>query len=57
MSLRTAIILAAGEGTKIWPYNVVRQKATFPIANVPVIRRTIDALVALGVERPPNQNR
>ncbi|MBN1583546.1 MAG: NTP transferase domain-containing protein [Anaerolineae bacterium] len=51
MSIRTAIVLAAGEGTKIWPYNVVRQKATFPIANVPAIRRTIDALAALDVTR------
>lgn len=51
MSIRTAIILAAGEGTKIWPYNVVRQKAAFPIANVPVIRRTIDVLSGLGVTR------
>ena len=51
MSIRTAIILAAGKGTKIWPYNVVRQKAAFPIANVPVIRRTIDTLVRLNVTR------
>ncbi len=49
--IRTAIVLAAGEGSKFWPYNVVRQKAAFPIANVPVVRRLVDDLVALGITR------
>jgi UDP-N-acetylglucosamine diphosphorylase / glucose-1-phosphate thymidylyltransferase / UDP-N-acetylgalactosamine diphosphorylase / glucosamine-1-phosphate N-acetyltransferase / galactosamine-1-phosphate N-acetyltransferase len=49
--IRTAIILAAGHGTKFWPYNIVRQKAAFPIANVPLIRRLVDDLVAIGVDR------
>lgn len=47
----TAIILAAGVGSKFWPYSTVRQKAAFPIANIPAIRRTIDTLVELGVRR------
>lgn len=49
--LDTAVILAAGAGSKFWPYNVVRQKATFPIANVPAIRRLVDALSQLGIRR------
>jgi bifunctional UDP-N-acetylglucosamine pyrophosphorylase/glucosamine-1-phosphate N-acetyltransferase len=51
MTIRTAIVLAAGEGSKFWPYSVVRQKAAFPIANVPVVRRLVDDLVCLGVTR------
>ncbi|MDQ3249219.1 MAG: NTP transferase domain-containing protein, partial [Chloroflexota bacterium] len=47
----TAIILAAGVGSKFWPYNVVRQKAAFPIANIPAVRRTAEALHALGIHR------
>lgn len=50
-SIRSAVILAAGTGTKFWPYSVVRQKAAFPIANVPAIRRTVEALCRLGVSR------
>ena len=51
MPIKTAIILAAGAGTKFWPYNVVRNKAAFPIANVPAIRRTVESLHALGIDR------
>src|SRR5262245_37526233 len=49
--LNTAVILAAGSGSKFWPYNVVRQKATFPIANVPAIRRPVSALRRVGISR------
>ncbi len=49
--IQTAVVLAAGQGTKFWPYNVVRQKAAFPIANVPSVRRLVDDLVGLGVTR------
>jgi NDP-sugar pyrophosphorylase family protein len=49
--IRTAILLAAGGGTRFWPYNVVRNKVAFPIANVPAVRRLADDLVALGVHR------
>ncbi len=50
-TIDTAVILAAGTGSKFWPYNIVRQKAAFPIANVPAIRRTVETLVALGIKR------
>lgn len=49
--LDTAIVLAAGVGSKFWPYSTVRQKAAFPIANVPAVRRTVDMLTALGISR------
>ncbi len=49
--IRTAILLAAGAGTKFWPYNVVRQKAAFPIANVPAVRRLADDLTDIGITR------
>ena len=45
------MILAAGKGTKFWPYNVVRQKAAFPIANVPMVRRIADSLANMGIRQ------
>jgi bifunctional UDP-N-acetylglucosamine pyrophosphorylase/glucosamine-1-phosphate N-acetyltransferase len=50
-NVQTAVILAAGAGTRFWPYNVVRQKAAFPIANVPAVRRLVDTLQEIGVTR------
>jgi len=49
--MRTAIILAAGVGRKIFPYDTLRQKAALPIANVPLVRRLVDDLRMLGVSR------
>lgn len=49
--IRTAVLLAAGAGSRFWPYNVVRNKTAFPIANVPIVRRLADDLVRLGVTR------
>jgi bifunctional UDP-N-acetylglucosamine pyrophosphorylase/glucosamine-1-phosphate N-acetyltransferase len=49
--MRTAIILTAGLGRKIFPYNTLRQKAALPVANVPIVRRLVDDLRALGVSR------
>ncbi|MEZ4719971.1 MAG: hypothetical protein R2851_28375 [Caldilineaceae bacterium] len=41
----------AAVSTKFWPYNVVRNKVALPIANVPAVRRVVDALVKQGVTR------
>lgn len=49
--VKSAIVLAAGAGSKFWPYSVVRQKAAFPIANVPAVRRLVDALASVGISR------
>ena len=49
--MTSAVILAAGAGTKAWPFNEVRNKCAFHIANVPAIRRLAVQLIDLGVER------
>jgi NDP-sugar pyrophosphorylase family protein len=49
--IETAVVLAAGAGTRCWPYNVVRNKAAFPIANVPLVRRLVEDLAVLGIAR------
>lgn len=49
--LPTALILAAGPGKRFWPYSVVRNKAAFPIANIPLVRRLVDDLAGLGITR------
>ena len=48
--MKTAIILAAGEGSKIWPYGVTKNKSVIPIANRPIISWTIDSLRAVGIK-------
>ena len=51
MSIQSAVLLAAGAGSRLWPYNVVRNKVAFPIANVPAVRRLVDQLSELGIQR------
>jgi len=51
MPIQSAIILAAGSGTRIWPYNEVRNKCAMPVANVPNVRRLVDTLLEIGVRR------
>lgn len=51
MPIQTAIILAAGAGSRFWPYNMVRNKVAFPIANIPAVRRLVDQVGELGIER------
>lgn len=45
-----AVILAGGAGTRIWPFNEVRNKCAMPVANIPNIRRIVDALHELGIK-------
>lgn len=49
--MKAAVILAAGDGTKVVPYQQTRQKAALPVCNVPLIRRLADDLRSLGIER------
>lgn len=49
--MRTAAILAAGSGSRIWPYGEFRQKCVLPAGNVPIVRRLALALKRLGFER------
>ena len=47
----TAVILAAGQGRKMWPYSATRNKCLLPIANQPLICRTVSMLEKLGIKR------
>lgn len=49
--MRTAVLLCAGDGTRLWPYADMRPKAMVPIANKPVVAHQVDLLAALGFER------
>ncbi len=44
-----AVILAAGEGTRLRPLTRGKPKAMIPVANRPVIQHVIDALLANGI--------
>jgi NDP-sugar pyrophosphorylase family protein len=48
--VKKAIILAAGRGTKIWPYGEVRPKALVPVAGKPLVSYLVNDLFSLGVE-------
>ena len=48
--LKNIVILAAGNGTKIWPYNGIRNKTMIPIANKPILAHNIDTAIELGIE-------
>lgn len=46
-----AVLPAAGAGRKFWPYNEVRNKCAFPIANEPIILRLARQLREIGLQR------
>lgn len=43
-----AMILAAGLGTRLRPYSLLRPKPLFPVCNVPLLLHTVDALKKAG---------
>lgn len=47
----TAVILAAGMGGRLAPHTASLPKPCVPVAGVPLIVRTLDALTAAGIER------
>ena len=47
--MKTAVILAAGQGKKLWPYASCRPKAMIPVSNQPVIEIQVNMLLALGI--------
>ncbi|MBC7263655.1 MAG: NTP transferase domain-containing protein [Chloroflexi bacterium] len=49
--METAVILAQGEGTKIWPFNSTRPKAAIPIGGKELLRHQIESLRRAGVSR------
>jgi len=50
MSVRTAVVLAAGEGTRLRPLTRNRPKPMLPAANRPILEHVLDALVDAGIE-------
>ncbi|WP_136689275.1 bifunctional sugar-1-phosphate nucleotidylyltransferase/acetyltransferase [Halorhabdus amylolytica] len=50
MSIQTAVVLAAGEGTRLRPLTRNRPKPMLPAANRPILEHVLDALVDTGVE-------
>lgn len=45
-----AVILAGGEGTRLWPYAQIRNKVMAPVANRPLVAWAADAALAAGAE-------
>jgi glucose-1-phosphate thymidylyltransferase len=46
----TAVVLAAGEGSRLAPFTEVRPKPMLPIANRPLLEYVIEAVAAAGIE-------
>lgn len=51
MEIDTAVVLAAGEGTRLRPLTRNRPKPMLPAANRPILEHVFDALVTAGIER------
>jgi len=51
MSVSTAVVLAAGEGTRLRPLTRNRPKPMLPAANRPILEHVFDALVDAGMDR------
>lgn len=49
--MKEAVILAAGTGSKMWPYGVVRPKAMLPVINRPLLGHNLEMLQSLGFEK------
>lgn len=49
--MKTAVILCAGKGTKLWPYAQIRNKAMMPVSNRPIAAFAVDSLTQLGFEK------
>lgn len=44
-----AVVLAAGKGERLWPLTETRPKPLLPIANKPILERTLEGLVGAGI--------
>jgi len=51
MHIDTAVVLAAGEGTRLRPLTRNRPKPMLPAANRPILEHVFDALVEAGIEQ------
>ena len=48
--IKNALILAAGKGTRMWPYSENIPKPLLPLGGLPIIERQIQELKKVGVE-------
>jgi mannose-1-phosphate guanylyltransferase len=51
MSVRHAVVLVGGRGTRLWPLTAELPKALVPVAGVPFIEYQLGPLAAAGVEQ------
>lgn len=51
MSVRKAVILAAGFGTRLLPASKAQPKETFPLVDKPIIQYTVEEAAASGLDR------
>lgn len=51
MQIDTAVVLAAGEGTRLRPLTSNRPKPMLPAAGRPILEHVLDTLVDVGIER------
>ena len=49
--MKTAVILCAGKGTKLWPYAQIRSKVMMPVSNRPIVSFAVDSLTQLGFDK------
>ena len=49
--MQDVLILAAGEGSKFWPYQSTRNKVMFSLGNKALIQHTVEACLAAGVNK------
>ncbi|MBD2844003.1 NTP transferase domain-containing protein [Paenibacillus sp. IB182496] len=49
--MKKAVLLAAGEGQKMWPYGAIRPKALLPVGARPLIAWQLELLLELGMEQ------
>ncbi|MFB6131411.1 MAG: sugar phosphate nucleotidyltransferase [Salinigranum sp.] len=51
MSIRSAVVLAAGKGTRLSPLTDNRPKPMLPAANKPLLEHVVESLADAGIER------
>ncbi|MBT8208584.1 MAG: NDP-sugar synthase [Acidimicrobiia bacterium] len=51
MSIRQAVLIVGGSGTRLWPLTHTMPKPLLPVAGVPFVQHQIDALRTAGIDR------
>ncbi|MDR3313037.1 MAG: NDP-sugar synthase, partial [Oscillospiraceae bacterium] len=49
-TVKTAVILDAGKGTRLWPYAQIRSKGMLPVSGKPLLRHLVASLRRIGIE-------